>query len=379
MLGLTLKKHIEIGVLFSRTGSYELISNACRDGVLAAIHDVNSDPNSSIYFEALERDPQSNIDRYASLCEDILRNSSARHIIGCITSWSRKEVIPALEKLGGTLWYPTPYEGFEANDRVVYTHACPNQQLVPMLSWVAPKFGSNGFLLGSNYIWGWEMNRVARDLISDAGGQALGERYLPIGDTDVTRIIDEIQASRPNFILNNMIGETSYAFFKAYSELAARDAYFTPERCPILSCNLTECELGALGGAADGHLTVGPYFYDALGLATDHRFGAAKYRSSLEASGYSSVMILAQTLEKAGFDQNMDVSSAFQDEVFDTPFGKIQIDPQTHHTTLPVIIGQIDGLKIKALETKHAVAPDPYLSRYSRSETFGRARLRVVS
>lgn len=373
-----MKKHIEIGILFSRSGSYELISNACRDGVLAAINDINADPSFSVHFDGVERDPESNIDRYALLCEDILRNSSARHIIGCITSWSRKEVIPALEKLGGTLWYPTPYEGFEANDRVVYTHACPNQQLVPMLSWVAPKFGSNGFLLGSNYIWGWEMNRVARDLISDAGGQALGERYLPIGDTDVTRIIDEIQATRPNFILNNMIGETSYAFFKAYAELADRDSYFTPERCPILSCNLTECELGALNGTADGHLTVGPYFDDAL-VSAQNKFGLARYRSSLEASGYSSVMILAQTLEKAGFDHNMDVSSAFKDEVFDTPFGEIQIDPQTHHTTLPVIIGQIDGLKIKALETRQSVAPDPYLSRYRRSEAFGRARLRVVS
>lgn len=374
-----LKKHIEIGILFSRSGSYELISNACRDGVLAAISDVNSDPNSSIHFDGVERDPKSNIDQYASFCVDILRNSSARHIIGCITSWSRKEVIPALEKLGGMLWYPTPYEGFEANDRVVYTHACPNQQLVPMLSWVAPKFGSNGFLLGSNYIWGWEMNRVARDLISDAGGQVLGERYLPIGDTDVTRIIDEIQTTRPNFILNNMIGETSYAFFKAYAELAERDSYFTPERCPILSCNLTECELGALGGVANGHLTVGPYFDDALAGTQDGKFAPVKYRSSLEASGYSSVMILAQTLEKTGFDHNVEISSAFRDEIFDTPFGKIQIDPQTHHTTLPVIIGQIDGLKIKALETKQNVAPDPYLSRYSRSETFGRARLRVVS
>ncbi|MEP0520223.1 MAG: transporter substrate-binding protein [Hyphomicrobiales bacterium] len=374
-----MKNRIELGILFSRTGSYELISNACRDGVLTAINDINSNPFSPIHFEAVERDPQSNIDQYAPMCEEILRNSSARHIIGCITSWSRKEVIPALEKLGGTLWYPTPYEGFEANDRVVYTHACPNQQLVPMLSWVAPKFGANGFLLGSNYIWGWEMNRVARDLISDAGGEAVGERYLPIGDTDVTRIIDEIQATRPNFILNNMIGETSYAFYKAYAELAAKDPYFTPDRCPILSCNLTECELGALDGTGDGHLTVGPYFDDALPFAKDSKFAPVRYGSSLKASGYSSVMILAQTLEKSGFDQNMDVSSAFQGEAFDTPFGRIQIDPQTHHTTLPVVIGQIDGLNIKSLDSKQQVTPDPYLSRYSRSETFGPARLRVVS
>ncbi len=32
------------------------------------------------------------------------------------------------------------------------------------------------FLIGSNYIWGWEMNRVARDLIAGADGDVRGER-----------------------------------------------------------------------------------------------------------------------------------------------------------------------------------------------------------
>ena len=61
--------------------------------------------------------------------------------IGCVTSWSRKEVIPVLERHGGTLWYPLPYEGFEASDHVVYTHACPNQHLLPLLDWALPRMG----------------------------------------------------------------------------------------------------------------------------------------------------------------------------------------------------------------------------------------------
>ncbi|TIP77010.1 MAG: N-acetylmuramoyl-L-alanine amidase, partial [Mesorhizobium sp.] len=121
-------------------------------------------------------------------------------------------------RAGGTLWYACPYEGFEANEHVVYMHACPNQHLVPLLAHVVPRFGANGFLLGSNYIWGWETNRVARDLIADAGGKVLGERYLPLGEADVSRLIAEIQATRPDFVLNNLIGSSSYAFIAAYAE-----------------------------------------------------------------------------------------------------------------------------------------------------------------
>ena len=232
-LGSSLKRRIEIGILYSRLGSYQLVSDACRMGAMRAIADINADRSSGIELVPVERDPQSNADRYATLCEDIFKTSSARHVVGCVTSWSRKETIPVLEKAGGMLWYACPYEGFEANEHVVYMHACPNQHLVPLMAHVVPRFGANGFLLGSNYIWGWEMNRVARDLIADAGGKVLGERYLRIGETDVSRLIAEIRATRPNFILNNLIGTSSYAFLAAYRDLGAEDAAFSPESCPV--------------------------------------------------------------------------------------------------------------------------------------------------
>ena len=129
-----MKRRIDLGLLYSRQGTYALISEACRTGALAAIAEVNADPALDLCFSPVERDPGGNIDLYGPLCEEILRDSAARHVVGCITSWSRKEVIPTLERAGGTLWYAVPYEGFEASDHVVYTHACPNQHLLPLLA-----------------------------------------------------------------------------------------------------------------------------------------------------------------------------------------------------------------------------------------------------
>ena len=371
------KRRIEIGILYSRSGNYRLISKSCRAGAIAAIADVNADQRSPIELIAVERDPQGNIDRYAAGCEDILRNSGARHIIGCVTSWSRKEVIPVLEKAGGTLWYACPYEGFEANEHVVYMHACPNQHLVPMLGYVVPRFGANGFLTGSNYIWGWETNRVARDLIADAGGKVLGERYLPLGEVDVSRLIAEIQATRPDFILNNLIGPSSYAFMAAFAALAGRDPHFQPERCPVLSCNLTECELPAIGEAGNGHLSVGPYFHDASEPA--RRTTDAMPASSLEAAAYASVRVLAEILAGNPDARWTDLPKAFAGAAFPTPLGDIAIDPQTQHATLPVQIGRIEGAAFRTVSLTKGVAPDPYLSRYDRAEIFGRPRLKVVS
>jgi branched-chain amino acid transport system substrate-binding protein len=380
ILGNWLKRRIEIGVLYSRSGSYSLISESCRLGVMRAVADANADPGCAIELVPVERDPQGNVDRYAPLCEEMLRDGGIRHIVGCVTSWSRKEVIPVLEKSGATLWYACPYEGFEANEHVVYMHACPNQHLVPLLAHVVPRFGVNGLLIGSNYIWGWETNRVARDLIADAGGRVLAERYLPIGETDVSRLIDEIAATRPDFVLNNLIGTSSYAFISAYAELGRREPHFRPERCPILSCNLTECELPAIGGAGRGHLSVGPYF--RRGAAPGQ--GAASAGSdvpacSFEASAYACVRVLARVLATKAQASFADLPAVFARTTFQTPFGETSIDPQTQHATLPVEIGRIAGGGFETVSRSEGVAPDPYLSRYDRAETFGRPRLRVVS
>ncbi|MCB8839819.1 transporter substrate-binding protein [Aurantimonas sp. VKM B-3413] len=376
-----MKQTIEIGILFSRSGHYQLLSDACHAGAMLGIAAVNSDSAAAIRLMAVERDPEGQIDRYAPLCEEILKQSSARHVIGCITSWSRKEVIPVLEKTGATLWYPCPYEGFEANEHVVYMHASPNQHLVPLLAYVLPRNGRDAFLVGSNYIWGWETNRVARDLVSDAGGSVVGERYLPLGDTDVSRLVAEIRATRPSFVLNHLIGPSSYAFLKALRDLAGEDPAFAPENCPVLSCNLTEIELPAIGPAATGHLAVGPWFQDRQAPwpwerpAVPGLYPAGP--SSFFVSAFSSVLVLADMLmAEAGGERPL----AFAGRSFSTPFGEIAIDPQTQHASLPVRIGRVrDGGFDVVEQSEGRVDPDPYLSRYDPARVFGRPFLRAVS
>ena len=362
-----MKRRIELGLLYSRSGSYSLISEACRSGALAAIAMVNADPALDLTFLPVERDPGGNVDAYAPYCEEILRDTAARHVLGCVTSSSRKEVIPTVEKHGGTLWYAVPYEGFEASDHVVYTHACPNQHLLPLLDWVLPTQGRRAYLVGSNYIWGWEMNRLARERITTAGGEVLGERYLPIGSRDVARMIEELRFARPDFILNSLIGPSSYEFMAAYRALGLEDAAFRPDRCPVLSCNLTECELPALGPAAEGLVAAGPYFRGVPGWPGPGNFG-----SSHEAAAFAAVRELARLLahrEQAGA---LSLSQLLAGDK-----GPGIIDHKTHHSVLPVIIARVENGVFRPIRQLGSVAGDPYLTR-GRPATVA-PMLRVVS
>ena len=43
-----MRRRIEIGLLYSREGSYALLSEACRQGALQAMADINANPDFDI-------------------------------------------------------------------------------------------------------------------------------------------------------------------------------------------------------------------------------------------------------------------------------------------------------------------------------------------
>ena len=377
---------VTIGIVFSTTGPYAAMGRDCRDGADLALAELAQDASLPIRIEAIHADPGGDPRRYLDEARPMLREARCRQIVGTITSIARKEVIPLVEKHDALLWYMCPYEGFEANESVIYTGACPNQHLIPLFDYLLPRHGKRAYLIGANYVWGWEMNRLARDLLLEAGGEVVGERYLPLEETDVTRLIADIAERRPHFILNNLIGPASYAFLRAYHALGARDAAFAPEVCPVVSCDLTECELGEIGAdIAAGNLAAASYF-DTLdspaNLAFKARvaaaYGAERRVSAFFEGAYTTVHMLAAAMAETGTDEPAQVKAALHARAFDTPHGPLRIDPRTNHAALPFHLGRIcpdGGFDIVA--SRPAMAADPYLT--AARVPGGRGRLRVVS
>lgn len=363
------KAAMSVGVLFSRSGPYAALGREGFAGTMTAIAEINERQGLQLVAEI--RDPQGSTEQYAHLARDLVASARVRHIVGCTTSWSRKEVIPVLEKSGALLWYPCPYEGFECNEQVIYLGACPNQHVLPLLQHVLPRFGGNGYLVGSNYIWGWETSRIARDIIEHSGGCVVGERYVPLGDTDINRIIDEIRAKRPDFVLNTLIGPSSYTFLRAYYELGLGDANFARDVRPVISCNLAESEAAGLGAVVAGHYVIAPYF-QSLDTEENRRFLAVVRRlglarpdlSAFFAQAYAAVHMLAAAVGRAGTDDSEAVRAATLEAEMIAPFGPFRIDRATNHAVLTPRIGRANGSGGFDIVTEGAgaIVPDPYLA-----------------
>jgi len=354
-----------IGLLFSTTGPYSALGRSALDGALMAVAEVNA--RNGLTLVPVCADPRGVPADYERLAAELLSRGDLRHIVGGITSWSRKDMIPVMERHGALLWYPCPYEGFECNDHVVYLGACPNQHLVPLIDHVLRKGHRRAFLVGSNCVWGWETLRVAREWFAGGqGGEVTSERYLPLGDTDCGHLIEEIAAQQPDLIVNSLIGPSSHAFMQALSRLdlpggAAAGDQRQPDR-------------GRSGhpGPCGGRDAVDRAWFETLDdlstVAFRNRIAGhygASYRASCNfATAYTAVHLLARGLERAGHDDPRAVFEAVAGSPEDTVLGPVMIDPVTRHTSLIPRLAMAESGRVRIVDDpKIALAPDPYLAR----------------
>ncbi|MCF4099343.1 transporter substrate-binding protein [Maritalea mediterranea] len=372
-----MSKQIPIGLLFSVTGTDKNIGIDALDGAMMALEDVNADPNFDFEFVPHVRDPGDSLSLFRRYAEELLTEQGCRNIIGTVTSSSRKEVIPVVEKHDALLWYCCPYEGFESCENVIYIGSTPSLHMVPLFEYVVPRFGANAYIAGSNYIWGWETGRVARELLTACKGQVHGERYIPIGSEDIGRLIDEIEQKRPDFVLNNLIGNSSYAFFDAYRKLGERDPYFLSENCPIVSCNITEAEIDSIGvEQLIGHFTTAVYFEtqpnpenQTMLDAVHKRYGQARRGSTYMVSNYTAIKMLAAAIRDTGSDGVEPVRSNLHARKFDTALGPLKIDQWTNHAALRPGVGKFDGLGFEIVAAADdLVEADPYFVHFEAKE-----------
>lgn len=373
-------KEIGIGLLFSTSGAYGAIGRNALAGAELAIRDLKT--AGTISFTPRHADPKGQPELYQRMTADVLADGSIRNIVGGITSWSRKDMISVMEKHGALLWYPCPYEGFESNDHVVYLGACPNQHLIPLLDRMIASDHRRVFLAGSNYVWGWETLRVARERLGAAGFGISGERYIPLGDEDCTRLLAEVRDAKCDLVLNALVGPSNYAFMQGLAD------WQDDERPQVISANQTEADLDDFGPGAEGMLSIGPWFETTAAGKKLKARAAAEYGDEFRvscffATAYTAVHVLANSILACGSDDPRRVFAAATARPHDTVLGSLSIDPATRHCALPAHFAVARQGRFEIIETAgEALWPDPYLAHLPaapRSSRAGeRAKLTVV-
>jgi branched-chain amino acid transport system substrate-binding protein len=363
---------LRLGLIFSTTGSYAALGQSALAGALGAIETLQQ--HDAHLITPVIADPGGDMAAYERMTREMLQGG-VRHIVGAITSWSRKEMIPLLERHGGLLWYPCPYEGFESNDHVVYLGASPNHHVVPVTDWIAAQGMRRAFLVGSNYVWGWETLRLARDCLTRRGVEVVGERHVPLGETTPDHILDEIRDRQADCVVDSLIGPSNTSFLQG---MAARSrAAISPVQ--VVSFNQSEADLAEIGPAANGLLSAGSFFEaNASDMLRDaaRRHAPNGRVSSFFATSFAAVEMIVAAVRSAGTDDPSSVFRAAVDTPLVTAMGSMPIDPVLRHAMLTPRLAMARNGRFEVVQSAAApVAADPYMT----SQTAGKFRATPAS
>ena len=373
----------KVGVLFSKTGVTAAIETSQLMGTLFAIDQINESggihgvPMRTVYY-----DPESSPARYEALANKLIVEDGVRIIFGCYMSSTRKAVLPVVEKWNALLFYPTLYEGFEYSSNIIYTGAAPNQNSMQLAEFMLRNFGSRVFMVGSDYIYPYESNRIMTDLIRMQGGERTGEYYLPLdAPADAyLEIAKKIKASAPDFIFSTVVGLGTSLLYRAYAKLG-----LDPMRMPIASLTTSEAEVKEMGAdVAEGHITSATYFQS---VATEEnaravsefkrRFGDELVTNMCWEAAYFQTHLVANALRQTRSDNIAKLLKGILGAQFQSPQGIIKVDEQNHHTYLWPRIGRVNSVGQFDIveESSHSVKPDPYLLEHISQEWSSRPHL----
>jgi urea transport system substrate-binding protein len=375
---------IRVGVLYSLAGPYGAIGRAMLDGLLLAVEQTNADATLAFRLELIVCDPAGILDQYHEMCHWLLYRAGVRHVIGCYTSASRKRVLPLIEGANALLWHAPRYEGFESSANVIYLGAAPNQHVVPLMEHVANLSLPSMYCVGSHYVWSWEINRIARDAMQGMEGQVLGERLVPMSSVDVDDIVADIVEKRPASVLNTLVGESAYAFYRAWDRAARTHAFLASSDVLRMSLTLCEPEVQLVGAPMVEGYVVSSVYFQSIRSAENRRF-VADYQERFgrnspvsvdTEAAYIAGILLARSLRQCSSDEVDAVRSAAYSQIVQAPQGTVRIDAENNHAYLTPRLARCgaDGQFVTFWEAPDPVQPDPYLARMDLSTLSGTLR-----
>jgi branched-chain amino acid transport system substrate-binding protein len=357
-----------VGVLFSQTGVTSAVEQSQLNATLLAIEEINAAGGVlDRVIEPVIYDPASDPKQFRTLAERLFQTDRIRLLFGCYMSSTRKAVLPVVESHRGLLLYPTLYEGFEYSRHCIYTGAAPNQNSLQLAKFLLSTYGNRFLLVGSNYIYPYESNRLMADFVVQGRGEVLDEIYVPLAaePKDFDKVIHRIKKTTPDVIFSTVVGKGTSVLYEAY-----RDAGFDPAKMPIASLTTSEAEVAQMHiEAAEGHITAAPFFETSSSPSARRFVASFKQKYGPDApvpaaaeAAYFQVHLAMRALARSGSDDPERLLPELRDSEFDAPQGRVRIDPENNHAYLWPRIARLDksGRFQTVWNPGVRIKPDPY-------------------
>jgi len=317
---------IKVGVLVPDSGAAGLFGPSTRNSAQLAADQINASGGINgeeveLIFADVGVPPAAAVQSAMQLW----KGEGVQAFVGMHDSAVREAILGRIKGQIPYIYTPV-YEGNACAPGLYSTGETPSQQLAPVIPYLQQLENvSKWYLIGYDYNWPRETNALAKQYITSAGGEVVGEEYVPFSVADFDASLQRIKASGADGVLITLVGGGSVSFNIAYA------SFGLDQQAIRLGTLIEENTLAGIGAAnTKGLYSTSGYFKDlntsdAIAFKNDYEqaFGGnAATLNTLGQSGYQGLKLLATLANAAGNLSVTDIDAIAQGTVFESPRGK---------------------------------------------------------
>ncbi|MGB3071402.1 MAG: substrate-binding domain-containing protein [Ottowia sp.] len=280
------------------------------------------------------------------------KGSKAEAVIGMHDSAVRGALVGLFK--GQVPYFYTPvYEGGECAKGTYVKGETPEQQLEPVIPWLAAeRKPAKWYLIGNDYIWGRNTNAAAKQYIAKTGAKVVGDEYLPFTVDNFDASLARIRDAGADAVLVSLVGGASVTFNKAFASFGLAD------KALRLGTLLEENTLAGIGFANARNLySSSGYFASvdtpaAKAFAADYakRYGAnAPALNGLAESTYEGFLMLEAIAKKAGSLNVARMDAASEGTSYSGPRGTATI--KARHVEQDIYVADVTDKGFRVVKT----------------------------
>ena len=329
---------IKLGVLEDQSGDFALATIGKVHGIQLATDEINAAGGiSGRKLELVIYDTQSDNTRYQEFMRRVLQRDKVNVVFAGFSSASREAYRPIVDQLDGFAFYNNQYEGGVCDGHMIVTGAVPEQQFSTLIPWMMEKYGKRVYTIAADYNFGQISAEWVRMIVKQNGGEMVGEEFIPLGVSQFSQTIQNIQKVKPDVLITLLVGTAQASYY----EQAASANLKIPMGSSVNVGQGYEHKRFKPPSLANMYATVN-YVEEvdtpeskAFVTKWKAKFPNEPYINQEAENSYHAVYLYKQMVERAKSTKRDDIRKviALGDVCMDAPEGKVCIDPKSQHTS----------------------------------------------
>ena len=339
---------IKVGVLEDQSGDFAAATMVKVHAIELAAEEINAAGGiAGRPVELVVYDTQSDNTRYQEFMRRVLQRDKVDVVFAGFSSASREAYRPIVNQFDGFAFYNNQYEGGVCDANMVVTGAVPEQQFSTLIPWMMEEYGPNVYTIAADYNFGQISAEWVRNIVAENGGKMVGEEFIPLGVSQFSQTIQNIQTAKPDFVVTLLVGTAQASYYEQAasanvglpmaSSVNVGQGYehkrFTPPS--LANMFVTTNYIEEVDSPASADFT----------KRFKAKFPDEPYINQEAANSYIALNLYKQMVERAdGSTDREDLRKiiAEGDVCFDGPSGNVCIDPKSQHMSHTIYLAKVE-------------------------------------